>query len=82
MLSENQNINLQVKAMLVIGREKGSVKNITVAGPNTYLNQIWERVGGINIFGDLTNKYATVNIEEIVKRNPDIIIEFNLKKII
>jgi iron complex transport system substrate-binding protein len=69
---------LKSKAMMVIGREKGSIKNITVAGPNTYLNEIWELLGGQNIFNDLTNKYATVNIEEIIERNPDIIIEFNM----
>jgi len=75
-LKNDQNSN--ISTMLVIGREKGSVKNITVAGPNTYLNEMWELVGGINIFNDLANKYATVNIEEIIKRNPDIIIEFNM----
>ena len=66
------------RAMLVIGREKGSVKNITVAGPNTYLNEMWELLGGLNIFNDLTVKYSTVNIEEIIIRNPDIIIEFDM----
>lgn len=76
-LSDNQS-NYKITAMLVIGREKGSIKNITVAGPNTYLNQIWQKAGGVNIFKDLTSKYASVNIEEIIKRNPDTIIEFNL----
>ena len=70
--------NSDTKAMLVIGREKGSVKNITVAGPNTYINEVWELMGGINIFNDLTAKYTTVNIEEIIKRNPDFIIELNM----
>jgi len=73
-----KDLNENYTAMLVIGREKGSVNNITVAGPNTYLNEIWNLVGGINIFSDLENKYTTVNIEEIIKRNPDIIIEFNM----
>jgi len=75
-IKKDKNVNFT--AMLVIGREKGSVKNITVAGPNTYLNEIWELAGGINIFNDLINKYTTVNIEEIIKRNPDIIIEFKM----
>lgn len=68
----------ELKAMLVIGREKGSVKNITVAGPNTYISEIWQLMGGINIFDDLNAKYSTVNIEEIIKRNPDVIIELNM----
>ena len=68
----------KTKAMLVIGREKGSVKNITVAGPQTYLNEIWELMGGTNIFNDLSAKYSSVNLEEIIKRNPDIIIELKM----
>ena len=74
----NQRDGEKITSMLVIGREKGNVKNITIAGPNTYLNEIWQLVGGINIFNDLNSKYATVNIEEIIKRNPDFIIEFNM----
>lgn len=78
---KNENPTFQKKkVMLVIGRERGSVRNMTVAGPNTYLNEIWELVGGQNIFDDLPNKYAQVNLEEIIKRNPDVIIEFNMDR--
>lgn len=68
----------KIKAMLIIGREKGSINNITVAGPNTYIDEIWNLVGGENIFHDLAAKYSAVNLEEIVKRDPKIIIEFDV----
>jgi len=67
-------------AMLIIGKEPGSINNITVAGPNTFLNEIWELIGGKNIFIDLPVKYSQINFEEIIKRNPDLIIQFDASK--
>ena len=82
----NESIKLSIRksnprAMLVIGREKDSIKNITVVGPDTYLNEIWEMMGGKNIFDDLSVRYGAVNLEEIIKRNPDVIIEFDFNAI-
>ncbi len=71
--------NKSVAAMLVIGREPGSTRNITVAGPNTFISEIWQMAGGINIFSDLSVRYATVNLEELLVRNPAAIIEFDVK---
>lgn len=65
-------------AMLVIGREKGTVKNITVAGDDTFINEIWQLVGGTNLFLDLPSRYSSVNLETIITRNPEVIIEFNI----
>ncbi len=71
--------NKSVAAMLVIGREPGSTRNITVAGPNTFISEIWQMAGGINIFSDLPVRYGTVNLEELLVRNPAAIIEFDVK---
>jgi iron complex transport system substrate-binding protein len=71
--------NKSVAAMLVIGREPGSTRNITVAGPNTFISEIWLMAGGINIFSDLPVRYGTVNLEELLVRNPAAIIEFDVK---
>jgi len=62
--------------MLVIGRESGSLRNITVAGKDTFIDEMWRIAGGINIFDDLPNRYASVNIETILTRDPEVIIEF------
>ncbi len=63
-------------AMLVIGRERGSLKNITAVGEDTFINEVWEIAGGMNIFSDLPARYSAVNLETILTRNPEVIIEF------
>jgi iron complex transport system substrate-binding protein len=68
----------KVKAVLIIGREKGNLRNIMVAGNNTFLDQIWQLVGGQNIYADLASHYGTINLESLLLRNPEVIIEFNL----
>ncbi|MCM8821264.1 MAG: helical backbone metal receptor [Candidatus Omnitrophica bacterium] len=44
------------------------------AGSNTYFNEISLYAGGTNIFNNIKTKYITVNVEEVIKRNPDVII--------
>ncbi len=69
-----------LRAMLVIGRDAPELKNITVAGPATFLSEVWEMAGGKNAFDDLPARYATVNPEAIQTHNPDCIIEFKFRQ--
>jgi iron complex transport system substrate-binding protein len=64
-------------AMLVIGKESGSLQNLMVAGRETFLNELWTMAGGINVFADLPVNYSTVNLESIIQRNPQVIIQFD-----
>ncbi len=64
------------RAMLVIGRTDGTPRNITVAGPGTFIHEIWERAGGRNLFADLSTRYSIVSREAILTRNPEVILEF------
>ncbi|HRR95916.1 MAG TPA: helical backbone metal receptor [Candidatus Ratteibacteria bacterium] len=49
-------------------------KPLITTGKNTFINEIIEISGGKNIFGSIEKKWIQVNIEEVVKRNPDVII--------
>jgi len=40
---------------------------------NTFVNEFMERAGGINIFGDLPVRYPQISREEVVSRDPDVI---------
>jgi iron complex transport system substrate-binding protein len=64
-------------AMLVIGKEPGSLQNLMVAGEQTFLNELWILAGGRNAFPDLPVRYAQVNLEGIISRNPQIIVQFD-----
>ena len=44
------------------------------SGGNSFTNELIERAGGKNLFGDLKQKYLSINEEELVKRNPDVIV--------
>lgn len=46
---------------------------LMTAGPSSFAGQLIELAGGINIFGDLTASYPQISAEEVVKRNPDVI---------
>lgn len=69
------------KVLIVIGRDPGLLKNITIIGKGDFLNEIMEISGGINAYrGEIS--YPSVSIESIIKMDPEIIIEFSfLKKI-
>jgi len=47
---------------------------IIVAGGPTFANDFIRLSGCINIFGDVKTKYPRVNMEEVLIRNPDVII--------
>jgi iron complex transport system substrate-binding protein len=66
------------KTMLVLGREPGTTRNIGVIGSHNYMNSLWVIAGGLNLFSDLDTKFAQVSRENIINRNPDLIIEFKI----
>lgn len=39
----------------------------------TFVNDFFKLAGGVNIFGDMKMKYPKVTREEVIKRNPDVI---------
>ena len=46
---------------------------LMTSGPNTFSAQLIEIAGGVNIFPDLTEDYPQISVEEVVSRNPDVI---------
>ncbi len=53
-------------------------KPLVTAGGKTYFNDVSIYAGAINIFGSTRAKYISVNIEDVIKRNPDIIIAMGM----
>ena len=47
---------------------------IFAAGGGSFTNELIERAGGKNLFGDIKDKYPNVSEEEILRRNPDVIV--------
>jgi iron complex transport system substrate-binding protein len=47
---------------------------LIVAGGGSFLDSLITFAGGANVFGDTRSEWPTVNFEEVVKRDPDVII--------
>jgi iron complex transport system substrate-binding protein len=48
---------------------------LLTAGPSTFIGRLIDLAGGVNIFADLTASYPQVSAEEVLRRNPDVILE-------
>lgn len=57
------------RVMYVIGLDP-----LMVAGPGTFVHEALTIAGGDNIFGDTRAHWPVVNIEEVIQRNPAVII--------
>ncbi len=44
------------------------------AGPGTFIDQLLDIAGADNVFNDATSNWPTVSLEEVVKRDPDIVV--------
>ncbi len=67
-------------AILVLGRDTGTTRNIGISGPGAFVNELWEWSGGNNAFPDLAVSFAQVNREDLLMVDPEIIIEFKPNK--
>lgn len=61
--------------MLVIGRTPGRLDGLIVAGATSYLNEVIETAGGENVFRDARAAYPQVSLEEVLARNPRVIVD-------
>jgi iron complex transport system substrate-binding protein len=63
------------KVMFVVGRSPNSLEGLVVVGRSSYLNEVMTLAGGANIFRDAVAAYPTVSLEEVIARNPDVILD-------
>jgi iron complex transport system substrate-binding protein len=61
--------------MLVIGRTPDRLDGLIVAGTTSYLNEVIETAGGENVFRDARAAYPQVSLEEVLARNPRVIVD-------
>ncbi len=47
---------------------------LMTAGPSTFIGQMIDLAGGVNIFSDVTTQYPQVSTEEVIMRNPSVIL--------
>ncbi len=65
------------KTVIVIGREPGSLRGISVSGGYGFLHDLLEVAGGDDLFADVARESLTVTTETLLARKPDVIIELH-----
>ena len=65
----------RTRAMFVVGRTPNRLDGLVVVGKATYLNEIIEIAGGENVFRDALTQYPNVSLEEVLARDPSVIID-------
>ena len=65
----------RVKMMFVVGRTAGTLTGIIVVGGASYLSELMSIAGGVNAFADATAAYPKVTLEEVLSRDPDVILD-------
>jgi iron complex transport system substrate-binding protein len=66
----------RTRVLFVVGRAPGRLDGLIVVGKASYLSQLIALAGGENVFADAVAAYPQVSLEEILARNPDVIIDF------
>lgn len=63
------------RVLVTISRRTDGLRDILTAGRGTFLTEMVEAAGGVNVFGELDARYPQVSVESIVARRPQIIVE-------
>jgi iron complex transport system substrate-binding protein len=65
----------RTRMMFVVGRTPNRLDGLIVVGQASYLNEIIALAGGENVFRDAVASYPEVSLEEVLARNPDVIVD-------
>lgn len=65
----------RTKVVFFVGRTPGTLDGLIAAAKGSYLAELLEIAGGDNIFADAPAAYPKITHEELLARNPDVIID-------
>ena len=63
------------RMMFIVGRAPNAIEDLIAVGRASYLNGIIEIAGGTNIFKDAIAPYPKVGMEDVLARNPEVIVD-------
>jgi iron complex transport system substrate-binding protein len=63
------------RVMLTVSRQPDRLANILTTGRGTFLDELIEFAGGVNVFGAIDMIYPEVSAEAIIAKQPQVIIE-------
>lgn len=63
------------RILFIVGRTPGRIEDLIAAGRTSHLNELMEIAGGANVFGDSPAAYAKIGLEDLLARNPEVIVD-------
>jgi iron complex transport system substrate-binding protein len=69
------------RVVLSVGRQEGRLADVLVAGPDTFYQELLDRLGAENVFADAPMRYPKVSLEELVARKPAVILEMRAEEV-
>jgi iron complex transport system substrate-binding protein len=63
------------RAVFIVGRNPNAIEGLVAVGQGAYLNELMALAGGRNIFGDAGAPYPRIGLEEVLARNPEVVID-------
>ncbi len=63
-----------VPVLFVIDRTPGALEQIYGVGPNNFVDELIRWAGGVNILADAKEPYPLVSKEQLIKRDPEVIV--------
>lgn len=63
------------RVFLSLGHTPGDLTGLMTAGAGTFLDELIEIAGGVNIFGNIPHLYPQISKEALILEQPDIILE-------
>lgn len=63
------------KVLFIVGRTPGTVTDLIAVGHAGFLSEVIRLAGGINVVDDAAVPYPRISFEEVIHRDPDVIID-------
>jgi iron complex transport system substrate-binding protein len=64
-----------LSVLFVIGRTPGTIEQVYAVGGKNFINELIQMAGGINVMADAMTDYPMVSKEELIHRDPDLIVD-------
>ena len=73
---ENRTRHAPRRSMIfVVSRTPGRLEQLMAVGESSFLNELIQIAGGENIFGKSGFSYPKISLEQILRRNPEVIVD-------
>lgn len=65
-----------LRVLLIVSRRSDEASGLLAAGPSSFLSELLQRAGGVNVLADARQAYVDVNEESLIRLDPEAVVEF------